>query len=155
MDHFRLKMTGEFVNVRDALYSVTGRLRNNLFSSKMSNGPGNRSTNARGNGYHSSGHTNLTKSMDGLKLSSNIDRPPTSAQWQPTVKLYFSFLLFCYLSILSCLHLLRIYCRWERVIQGWDMMLARDQLLLKVVLSSAGLHRIPLLYIFISLGKGI
>nr|XP_043623161.1 KH domain-containing protein HEN4-like [Erigeron canadensis] len=75
-------MTGEFENVRDALYSVTGRLRNNLFSSKMSNGTATRSTYARGNGYHSNEHTNLTRGMDGLNLSSSIDCHPTSAKRQ-------------------------------------------------------------------------
>lgn len=80
-------MTGEFVSVRDALYSVTGRLRNNLFSSKMSNGPGTRGTYARGNNYspiglHSNQHTTLSQSMDSLKLSNVLDRPPTPTQWQ-------------------------------------------------------------------------
>ncbi|KAK9071069.1 hypothetical protein SSX86_009637 [Deinandra increscens subsp. villosa] len=67
-------MTGEFANVRDALYSVTGRLRDNLFSSKISNGNGSRG-----------GYANLTQSMDGLKLSSNIDHPPTPAKWQSMI----------------------------------------------------------------------
>ncbi|KAJ0443059.1 putative K domain-containing protein [Helianthus annuus] len=64
-------MTGEFSSVRDALYSVTGRLRNNLFSSKMSKGHG-----ARG------AHVNLPRSMEGLKLSSSIDRPLPPANSQ-------------------------------------------------------------------------
>ncbi|KAJ0438340.1 putative K domain-containing protein [Helianthus annuus] len=64
-------MTGEFSNVRDALYSVTGRLRNNLFSSKMSKGHG-----ARG------AYVNLPRSMEGLKLSSSIDRPLPPANSQ-------------------------------------------------------------------------
>ncbi|XP_071691652.1 KH domain-containing protein HEN4-like [Rutidosis leptorrhynchoides] len=78
-------MTGEFVNVRDALYSITGRLRNNFFSSKMSNGPGIRNKNARGNGNYSNGHTNIIHGVDNLKLSSSVDRPPASAQWQSTM----------------------------------------------------------------------
>ncbi|KVH93381.1 K Homology domain-containing protein [Cynara cardunculus var. scolymus] len=83
-------MTGDFVSVRDALYSVTGRLRNNLFSSKTSNGPGTRGTYARGNNYPPSGlpsdqHTTLTQSMDSLKLSNVVDRPPTPGQWQAQI----------------------------------------------------------------------
>ncbi|KAL8242448.1 hypothetical protein R6Q59_012750 [Mikania micrantha] len=58
-------ITGQFVNVRDALYSVTGRLRNNFFSSKMSMDHGTR------------GNANLTRSMEGLKFSS---RRPTPAK---------------------------------------------------------------------------
>ncbi|XP_076927448.1 KH domain-containing protein HEN4-like [Bidens hawaiensis] len=57
-------MTGEFVNVRDALYSVTGRLRTHFFSSKMLKGHGMRGP-----------HANLHRSMEGLKLSSSIEHP--------------------------------------------------------------------------------
>lgn len=137
-------MTGEFVKVRDALYSVTGRLRNNIFSSITSNGPGTRSTYAQGNGYHSNENTNLTQSMDSLKLSSSIDHPPAPGKWQSPVIFYsvFSYLLFPFLSLTRCPHLLSINYRW-------DMMLAWNQLLLKVVWSLAGLHRIPPLHIYI------
>lgn len=79
-------MTGEFVNVRDALYSVTGRLRNNLFSSKMSNGSGTRGTYARGNGYPSIEHATLTQNIDGLKLSSSTDRSSPPAKWQSLMR---------------------------------------------------------------------
>ncbi|KAI3815326.1 hypothetical protein L1987_14989 [Smallanthus sonchifolius] len=61
-------MTGKFVNVRDALYSVTGRLRNNLLS-----------TNSKDHGT-TGVHANLTQSIEGIKLSSSIDRPPTPAK---------------------------------------------------------------------------
>nr|KAJ0193283.1 hypothetical protein LSAT_V11C800433470 [Lactuca sativa] len=66
---------GEMINVRDALYSVTGRLRNNLFSNKMSNSHETGTGTKRHN-------TNLTQAMDNLKLSSSsIDRPMTPGNW--------------------------------------------------------------------------
>ncbi|KAK1430296.1 hypothetical protein QVD17_12938 [Tagetes erecta] len=73
-------MTGEFVNVRDALYSVTGRLRNHLFTS-------GRKTYRRGNGQPSfNQHTTLTQSMDNLSLFGNEDHPSSSGHWQPQAK---------------------------------------------------------------------
>ncbi|XP_023764756.1 KH domain-containing protein HEN4 [Lactuca sativa] len=87
-------MTGEMINVRDALYSVTGRLRNNLFSNKMSNSHGTGTTKGTYTHHQSSvatshyppnqHNTNLTQTMDNLKLSSSsisIDRPVTPGQW--------------------------------------------------------------------------
>ncbi|CAI9287011.1 unnamed protein product [Lactuca saligna] len=83
-------MTGEMINVRDALYSVTGRLRNNLFSNKMSNSHGttkgtythHQSSVATSSHYPNQHNTNLTQTMDNLKLSSSsIDRPLTPGQW--------------------------------------------------------------------------
>nr|KAJ0202341.1 hypothetical protein LSAT_V11C600307050 [Lactuca sativa] len=86
-------MTGEMINVRDALYSVTGRLRNNLFSNRMSNnhGIGTRTTKGTYTQHQSSvamshypnqHNTNLTQAMDNLKLSSSsIDRPLTPGKW--------------------------------------------------------------------------
>ncbi|KAK1414594.1 hypothetical protein QVD17_30341 [Tagetes erecta] len=67
-------MTGKFVNVRDALYSVTGRLRNNLFFSK----------NLKGHGT-SGAYANLTRGMEGLQVSNNIDRFPTPAKSQSRI----------------------------------------------------------------------
>ncbi|KAD4179336.1 hypothetical protein R6Q59_022877 [Mikania micrantha] len=76
-------MTGEFVNVRDALYSVTGRLRNYIFT----NGP---KTYGRRNDQppfemhaslaanHSNQHASLTQSMEDLSLFNNGDHHPSS-----------------------------------------------------------------------------
>lgn len=73
-------MTGELINVQDALYSVTGRLRNNFFSNKMSP----RAT--KGNDHQSPGlhshYSNLTQTMDNLNLSSSVDRPLTPGKPQ-------------------------------------------------------------------------
>lgn len=96
-----VQMTGEFVNVRDALYNITGRLRNNLFSIRMLNAPGRGSSskidiNPYGRGLgppslgHSSGaashnanqHTTLTQSMDNLRLSHGKDRPSSPSLWK-------------------------------------------------------------------------
>ena len=85
-------MTGEFVSVCDALFSVTGRLRNNLFYGKMSNDHGARGTHPRGNGRHYNEHSNLNQSMDSLKLSSNTDHLPTPAQRQSQVT-FFSLII--------------------------------------------------------------
>ncbi|KAI3702237.1 hypothetical protein L6452_27966 [Arctium lappa] len=81
-------MTGEFVNVRDALYSVTGRLRNHLFSSRMYNGPKTRSSYGQGVGHtmatpqYLNQHASLTQSMDNLRLFNNVDRPSSSRPWE-------------------------------------------------------------------------
>ena len=93
-------MTGEFVSVRDALFSVTGWLQNNLFYGKMSNDHGARGTHPRGNGRHYNEHSNLNQSMDSLKLSSNTDHLPTPAQRQSELT-YCSLLLFPYLRTFS------------------------------------------------------
>ncbi|KAG8368595.1 hypothetical protein BUALT_Bualt15G0061800 [Buddleja alternifolia] len=84
-----LQITGEFVNVQDALYRVTGRLRDNTFWIKMSNGNGNRNSMGADNraygppfGSHLSnstsdnlnGRKSLTESMDRLGISNNINR---------------------------------------------------------------------------------
>ncbi|XP_023755747.2 KH domain-containing protein HEN4 [Lactuca sativa] len=86
-------MTGEMINVRDALYNVTGRLRNNLFSNRMSNSHGTGTGTTKGtythhqssvamSHYPNQHNTNLTQAMDNLKLSSNsIDRPLTPGKW--------------------------------------------------------------------------
>lgn len=65
-------MTGEFLNVRDALYSATSRLRNHLFSNRMSSGPNNFNQ-----------HTSLSQSMSNLRLfNNNVDHPSSSGSWQ-------------------------------------------------------------------------
>ncbi|KAL7615584.1 hypothetical protein Lser_V15G00389 [Lactuca serriola] len=86
-------MTGEMINVRDALYNVTGRLRNNLFSNRMSNSHGTGTGTTKGtythhqssvamSHYPNQHNTNLTQAMDNLKLSSSsIDRPLTPGKW--------------------------------------------------------------------------
>ncbi|KAI7729592.1 hypothetical protein M8C21_011069 [Ambrosia artemisiifolia] len=69
-------MTGEFVNVRDALYSVTTRLRKHLFASSSK-------THRRGMGQPPVDmHSSLTQSMDNLRLSNNVDHPSSSGPWQ-------------------------------------------------------------------------
>ncbi|PIN18651.1 PolyC-binding proteins alphaCP-1 [Handroanthus impetiginosus] len=92
-----LQITGEFVNVQDALYKVTARLRDNIFSNKMSTGGGNRNfwrienssygrvrDPPRFESHLSPGipdnlneHKSLTLSMDNLGISNNMDRPPS------------------------------------------------------------------------------
>ncbi|XP_059647985.1 KH domain-containing protein HEN4 [Cornus florida] len=97
-----VQITGEFVNVQDALYNVTGRLRDNFFPSKISNGSGIRSSSSAitevspygrsrdpsSLGLHSVGvshninrHPTLTQSMDHLGLSQNFDHPPLPRSW--------------------------------------------------------------------------
>uniref|UniRef100_A0A5B7BJP2 K Homology domain-containing protein n=1 Tax=Davidia involucrata TaxID=16924 RepID=A0A5B7BJP2_DAVIN len=98
-----VQITGEFTNVQDALYNVTGRLRDNLFPSKMLNGTGTRSSSSviteispyasvrepPSLGLHSSvgvshgldRHITLTQSMDHLGLSHNYDHPPSPRLW--------------------------------------------------------------------------
>ncbi|KAM7479042.1 hypothetical protein LguiA_027255 [Lonicera macranthoides] len=100
-----VQITGEFVNVRDALHRVTSRLRENLFPNRMLNGAGTRNNNSSliaepspygrvwdpppSLGFHSSGglphnrsqHANLTQSMDHLGLSHNSDHPPSPRLW--------------------------------------------------------------------------
>ncbi|XP_052205228.1 KH domain-containing protein HEN4 [Diospyros lotus] len=90
-----VQITGEFVKVQDALFKVSGRLRDNVFPSRMLNGAGTRSSSSMkidtsayerardpsSLGLHTSvgashsltSHTNLTKSMDHLGLSYKYD----------------------------------------------------------------------------------
>ncbi|THG03119.1 hypothetical protein TEA_001295 [Camellia sinensis var. sinensis] len=95
------KITGELGSVQDALYNVTGRLRdNNLFTGRISNGAGTRSSSSvitEMNPYERAGdpssfglhtsvgvshrHTTLTQSMDHLGLSHNYDHPPSPNLW--------------------------------------------------------------------------
>ncbi|KAL6347470.1 hypothetical protein AAG906_025992 [Vitis piasezkii] len=97
-----VQISGEFVNVQDALYHITGRLRDNLFPSKTLNGAGIRSSSAMNEispygrvrdpasfGLHSSvgvspsfsRHTTLTQSMDHLGLSHSLDHPTSPRLW--------------------------------------------------------------------------
>ncbi|XP_009609357.1 KH domain-containing protein HEN4 [Nicotiana tabacum] len=97
-----VQIAGEFVNVQDALRNVTGRLRDNLLAAKVSNGAVSRNSSPLASessfsgqmkeppfGFHrSSGvshginqHPDLTRSMDNLVLSNNIDHPPSPGQW--------------------------------------------------------------------------
>ena len=101
------QISGEFVNVQDALYHITGRLRDNLFPSKTLNGAGIRSSSAMNEispygrvrdpasfGLHSSvgvspsfsRHTTLTQSMDHLGLSHSLDHPTSPRLWPSQVK---------------------------------------------------------------------
>lgn len=63
-----VQITGDFVSVQEALYTVTGRLRDNQFSNKVQNGAGMR------NGGHRL--TTLTQRMGDLGLSQNLDGSP-------------------------------------------------------------------------------
>ncbi|KAL7227660.1 hypothetical protein ACSBR1_022517 [Camellia fascicularis] len=96
-----VQITGELGSVQDALYNVTGRLRdNNLFTGRISNGAGTRSSSSvitEMNPYERAGdpssfglhtsvgvshrHTTLTQSMDHLGLSHNYDHPPSPNLW--------------------------------------------------------------------------
>nr|XP_043629480.1 KH domain-containing protein HEN4-like [Erigeron canadensis] len=87
-------ITGELTNVRDALYSVTRRLRNFIFFCKKSSGPNISGAYGHGSGQppfrmHPSiatdqfnQHTSLMQSMDNLTLS-NVDHPSSSRPPQP------------------------------------------------------------------------
>ncbi|KAL1812101.1 hypothetical protein ACET3Z_022166 [Daucus carota] len=63
-----VQITGDLVSVQEALYHVTGRLRDNQFSNKVQNGAGMRK----------SGHelTALTRRMGNLGVSYNLDGSP-------------------------------------------------------------------------------
>ncbi|PSS19222.1 KH domain-containing protein [Actinidia chinensis var. chinensis] len=98
-----VQITGEFVCVQDALYNVTGRLRDNLFPSRMSNGAGTRSSSSlipettpyeraidpSSLGWHTSvgvphnfnRHTTLTQSIDHHGLPYGYDHPPSPRLW--------------------------------------------------------------------------
>ncbi|KAL3515475.1 hypothetical protein ACH5RR_022377 [Cinchona calisaya] len=98
-NHEVVQITGEFVNVKDALYHVTGRLRDNLFSVRLLNGAGNGSsssfvteTGPFGRGRDQSlprflpsvgasnshnQHKTLTRNMDNLTLSEKVNCLPS------------------------------------------------------------------------------
>ncbi|KAK4491188.1 hypothetical protein RD792_001919 [Penstemon davidsonii] len=65
-----LQITGEFVNVQDALFKVTGRLRDYIFSQKMSNVIGNRDSLRIENLNE---HKSLSHSMNHLGISNTIN----------------------------------------------------------------------------------
>lgn len=87
-------MTGKFVSVRDALFSITTRLRNHMFTS----GP---KTHGRGLGQHPfeqhsslttnhfSQHASLTQSMNNLRLSNTEEHHPSSSGPCPSQVFYF------------------------------------------------------------------
>ncbi|KAL3538716.1 hypothetical protein ACH5RR_002082 [Cinchona calisaya] len=96
-----VQITGEIVNVQDALYHVTGRLRDNLFSIRMLNGAGNKNSSSFvtetrplgrtrdqplpgffpsvsvSNSHNQ--HNTLRRSMDNLSFSQN--RVPSPKLW--------------------------------------------------------------------------
>ncbi|GAV69543.1 KH_1 domain-containing protein [Cephalotus follicularis] len=93
-----VQISGEFSKVKDAVYHVTGRLRDNLFSTVL-NSSGTRSSysvltesspygrlrdsvplgsqSSVGVSHSISRHTNLTQSMDHLGLSHSLDQLPS------------------------------------------------------------------------------
>ncbi|KAK4340069.1 hypothetical protein RND71_041531 [Anisodus tanguticus] len=97
-----VQIVGEFVNVQDALRNVTGRLRDNLLATKVSNSGVRRNSSSVAPesspsgqmkeppfGFHrSSGvshginqHSELTQSIDNLALSNKMDHPPSPGLW--------------------------------------------------------------------------
>ncbi|ONH90713.1 hypothetical protein PRUPE_8G070900 [Prunus persica] len=96
-----VQISGDFSSVQDALYNITGRLRDNLFSSTVNNS-GRRSSSSMltdtspygrlrdptpigfqpsssvGINHGLSRHTTLTQSMDHLGLSHSLDHPSSS-----------------------------------------------------------------------------
>ncbi|KAL0365223.1 UNVERIFIED_CONTAM: KH domain-containing protein HEN4 [Sesamum angustifolium] len=97
------QITGEFLNVQDALYKVTDRLRSNMFSIRMSTGGGNRNfSRTENSAFGSKGSTSiwitvsvggsdnlndlksLRQSMDHLGISNNIDQPSSPSSLIPT-----------------------------------------------------------------------
>ncbi|KAM1986314.1 hypothetical protein ACFX15_033721 [Malus domestica] len=101
-----VQISGDFSNVQDALYNITGRLRDNLFSSTVSNS-GRRSSSSMltatdtspygrprdpaligfqpsssvGVTHGLSRHTTLIQSMDHLGLSHSLDHPSPPRPW--------------------------------------------------------------------------
>ncbi|XP_031261613.1 KH domain-containing protein HEN4 isoform X2 [Pistacia vera] len=97
-----VQISGEFAKVKDAVYNVTGRLRDNLFSSSLNNA-GIRSTNSVladtspygrlrepasfglpssvGVSHSVSRHPTLTQSMDHIGFSCSLDCPPSPRLW--------------------------------------------------------------------------
>ncbi|XP_048424588.1 KH domain-containing protein HEN4 isoform X2 [Pyrus x bretschneideri] len=101
-----VQISGDFSNVQDALYNITGRLRDNLFSSTVSNF-GRRSSSSMlsstdtspygrprdpsligfqqsssvGVPHGLSHHTTLIQSMDHLGLSHSLDHPSPPIPW--------------------------------------------------------------------------
>lgn len=92
-----VQITGEFANVQDALYNVTSRLRDNLFSSRIPNGAGPRNSSSviiesspygrardpssLGAPHNPNTHA-ITYSMDHLHLSHPNDGPPSPRLWE-------------------------------------------------------------------------
>ncbi|XAR53015.1 hypothetical protein NMG60_11021393 [Bertholletia excelsa] len=98
-----VQITGEIVNVRDALYNVTGRLRDNSFPNRLPNDAGTRSISSvitdrsmydRAKdasflrlqtpfsvSYNLNRHAALTESMDHLAQSNRYDQPPSPRLW--------------------------------------------------------------------------
>ncbi|KAF8411351.1 hypothetical protein HHK36_003898 [Tetracentron sinense] len=99
-----VQIIGEFGNVRDALFHITGRLRDNLFPSKILNGaePGSYSSSAMpeispyrrarestppglhplvGLSHNFGQHSTLTQGVDHRGLSHGLDRPPSPRLW--------------------------------------------------------------------------
>lgn len=102
-----LQISGEFAKVKDAVYNVTSRLRDNLFSSSLQNA-GTRSTSSVladtspygrlrdsasvglpssvGVSHTVSGHPTITQSIDHTGLSRSLDRPPSPRLWTSQVE---------------------------------------------------------------------
>uniref|UniRef100_A0A1D1Z8D9 KH domain-containing protein At4g18375 n=1 Tax=Anthurium amnicola TaxID=1678845 RepID=A0A1D1Z8D9_9ARAE len=99
-----IQITGELSNVQDALFRVTGRLRDNALSAKVPNSAGTGvhlsnlpQISSYGRNAHSSSRSHpamgvprtfdprasLAHSMDHLGLSGNVDRPPSPTAWTP------------------------------------------------------------------------
>ncbi|KAL6269828.1 hypothetical protein ACE6H2_026739 [Prunus campanulata] len=112
-----VQISGDFSSVQDALYNITGRLRDNLFSSTVNNS-GRRSSSSMltdtspygrlrdptpigfqpsssvGVNHGLSRHTTLTQSMDHLGLSHGLDHPSSSPRpWASQVSLSLSLSL--------------------------------------------------------------
>ncbi|KAK9905236.1 hypothetical protein M0R45_000348 [Rubus argutus] len=98
-----VQVSGDFSNVQDALYNITGRLRDNLFSSTVNNSGrrnsstlltdtipygrlrdpapiGFQSSSSVGVTHGLSRHTTLSQSMDHLGLN-NLDHPSSPRPW--------------------------------------------------------------------------
>ncbi|XP_024165108.1 KH domain-containing protein HEN4 isoform X2 [Rosa chinensis] len=99
-----VQVSGNFSSVQDALYNITGRLRDNLFSNTVNNSgrrnssavltdtsPYGRLRDPAPTGFQPSSsvgvtyglgrHTTLTQSMDHLGLSHNLDHPSSPRPW--------------------------------------------------------------------------
>lgn len=116
------QITGEFSNVQDALYKVTGRLRDNMFATRLLTAIRNHNSSRTENGAYgivksrpafgshqsladsdtTNVHSSLTQSMDHLSISSTNDRyvPPNSS----TSMVWFGrqyFIFFCLILFVS------------------------------------------------------
>ncbi|XP_010254574.1 PREDICTED: KH domain-containing protein HEN4-like [Nelumbo nucifera] len=98
-----VQITGDLNNVKDALYHITGRLRDNIFPNKLPKGAGVGSNSSSvvsevspygrvreptsglypsvGLSHNLDRQTTLTQSMDHLGLSHSLDRPPSPRLW--------------------------------------------------------------------------